>query len=215
MRAVLWDLDDTLLDTADARMAALEHAYRECLGANIDGRRLWREHHGGTLEQLAQRLLGDDGPRFVTSYRDYYYSRRTRVEPHAGIAAALEGLLAEGAQMAVVTQKISWGATEELISTGLMEYFHSVIGFDDTEAHKPEPEPIYEALDRLLIEPGEDVYFVGDSPADMLAARNAGCRSVAAFWGTLGPEELRATGADHSAERPLDVLDIVRARSIR
>jgi pyrophosphatase PpaX len=115
--------------------------------------------------------------------------------------------------MAIVTSKLAWGATEELAQAGMLQYFRCVVGFDDTESHKPDPEPIYEALDRLCVDVSceRDVLFIGDSPADVFAARNAGCKSVAAGWGTLDAELLHDAHPDHFASTPADALEVIAA----
>jgi len=117
--------------------------------------------------------------------------------------------------MAVVTSKVSWGATEELEDTRLLQYFSAVVGFDDTEAHKPDPEPVHEAMQRLMLTNPREVIFVGDSPADVWAARNAGCAAIAATWGTLDAELLRDAGPDHVATHPAEVATFAAARRAR
>ena len=86
-----------------------------------------------------------------------------------------------------------------------------VDGFDDTDLHKPDPEPIYEALDRLCVDvcDTDDVIVVGDSPADVFAARNAGCKSIGAGWGTLDPELLHDSYPDHFAATPADAFEVI------
>jgi len=207
MKALLWDLDDTLLDTLPWRMASLEHAYLACMGSRVDAVALWRSHRGGTLESLGRLLLGDDFRRFTTAYRDHYYSQRRAVQPFAGVEEVLAECVAAGLPMAVVTSKVAWGATEELLESGLLRYFQCVVGFDDTERHKPDPEPILTALERMCIDDVDCVAFVGDSPADIWAARNAGCHSVAALWGTLDAELLTDAMPDFRARTPDDLLE--------
>jgi pyrophosphatase PpaX len=209
MNAILWDMDDTLLETLPDRMKALSHAYEACLGSRTDPLALWRSHRGGTLEALGQRLLGDDAQRFITTYRDYYYNLPRDIRPYDGVREVLEFFLAAETPMAVVTSKLAWGATEELSRAGILHCFQAVVGFDDTDLHKPDPEPVYAALDRMLIDDAEHVVFVGDSPADIFAARNAGCRSVAALWGTLDEELLRDTTPDHVVSHPSEIRGIV------
>ncbi len=210
MTAVLWDLDDTLLNTLPGRMKALSHAHEVCLGSKTDPIALWRSHRGGSLEAMGKRLMGErDYLRFVNTYREFYYKLDRQIEPFAGVVAVLESFRHAGVPMAVVTAKISHGAVEELTSSGLLQYFQAVVGADDTEVHKPDPAPVYEALDRLLIEPSEDVVMVGDTPADIWAARNAGVRLVAALWGTLDLELLMDAMPDHTAKTPGDVLAIL------
>jgi pyrophosphatase PpaX len=209
VKALLWDMDDTLLNTLPARMHALSHAYETCFGGTIDPHALWRSHRGGTLEAMGQRLLGSDGPRFVRAYRDFYYGLDQRAEPFAGVREVLGACHVAGLPMAVVTSKVSYGAIEELSQTGLLQYFAAVVGVDDTEHHKPDPQPIYAALERLVVDDLSEVAFIGDSPADMFAARNAGTNSIAALWGALDEGLTLEAAPMHTARQPADVLRIL------
>jgi HAD superfamily hydrolase (TIGR01549 family) len=212
MTAVLWDLDDTLLNTLQVRMRALAYAHETCLGARTDPEALWRSHRGGSLEAMGKRLMGErDYMRFVNTYREFYYAQERDVRPFDGVVAVLEALRRAEVPMAVVTAKIAYGAVDELSRSGLMQYFQAVVGADDTEAHKPDPAPVYEALDRLLIEPSEAIVMVGDSPADIWAAKNAGVRSVAALWGTIDAEMLLDAFPHHTAKTPGEVLAVLQA----
>lgn len=208
MKAVLWDLDDTLLNTLPARMIALAFAHEKCLGFAVDAEALWRSHRGGTLEQLGQRLLGADGLRFVETYRERYYGMNRNVRPFPGIVETLTALREHEIPMAVVTSKISWGAVEELEEADILQFFAAIIGVDDTEKSKPDPEPVLAALDRILVSPSERVLMVGDSPADIFAALNAGCTSVAATWGTLDEETLLDASPRVVIREPVELLAI-------
>ena len=209
MKAVFWDLDDTLLNTLLGRMEALAHAYQHCLGETTDPHALWREHNGRTLEDLGRRLAGDDWRRFAEAYRDHYYALDVEIAPFAGVRETLDAFAEHGLHQAVVTSKVSWGATEELTRTGLLERFAAVVGFDDSDVHKPEPEPLFIAMERLLIDEPGAVAYVGDTPADIEAARAAGCHAIGAAWGSLDPERLQAAGPDLLATEPGAVLRYV------
>jgi HAD superfamily hydrolase (TIGR01509 family) len=206
MKAVLWDLDDTLLDTLSGRMNALAHAYEKFMGHPTDPKALWISHRGGTLEDLGRRLVGDDYLRFAHVYRERYFTLQRDIRPYDGIERVLQSFLAAGVPMAVVTSKVAWGATEELGRVGLLRYFQAVVGFDDTDLHKPDPEPVFAAMERMCIDDPAGVVFVGDSPADIWAARNAGCTSAAALWGTLDADLLMDATPDHVVRSPLEVL---------
>lgn len=214
MKALLWDLDDTLLDTLPARMHALGYAYEKCLGSRTDPAALWRSHRGGTLEDLGRRLVGDGYAKFAATYRDCYYSEQRSIRPYPGVEAVLEACLEVEVPMAVVTSKVAWGATEELLQVDLLRYFQAVIGFDDTDLHKPDPEPIYMAMERLALADPKGLIFVGDSPADIWAARNAGCISVAAMWGTLDAELVTDALPDFRATAPGEVLAVLRGEVV-
>lgn len=219
MRAIFWDLDDTVLNTLPGRMEALRHAYEQCVGGDIDPLAMWKSHRGGSLEALGKRLLGDDWQRFAETYRDYYYNRDgAPPAPFDGVQAVLDEALASGLQLAVVTSKISWGAVDELERAGLLSYFRTVVGHDDVERPKPDPDPIFEAMARLVLDDAAQVLFVGDSPADVWAARNAGCTSVAATWGTVDPEALIEAGPTYVARTPrgvMQALESIRAERAR
>jgi pyrophosphatase PpaX len=81
---------------------------------------------------------------------------------------------------------------------GLEAHFEVVIGAEDTERHKPDPDPIFEALARLDASP-QDAAYVGDSPFDVRAAKAAGVYAVAVAWGGIH-------GADALAREEPDVL---------
>ncbi|MFN0097004.1 MAG: HAD family hydrolase [Dehalococcoidia bacterium] len=210
MTAILWDFDDTLVATLPARMKALRAAYERTVGGWVDPEELWRSHKGASLEAMGERLLGADGPRFVEIYREFYYGSDRALKPFDGITSVLRAAHAASIPMGVVTSKVSWGATEELEATDLLGFFATVVGADDTDAHKPDPAPIYLALDRMLIDDPGRVVFIGDSPADMLAARNAGCIGVGATWGTLDEGLLLDAGPRHLARSPQQLLPILR-----
>ncbi len=210
MNAVLWDMDDTLLDTLEGRMIALSHAHETLLGEPTDPIELWRSHKGGSLEAMGQRLMGDDWATFARVYRERYYSLVRDIRPYEGVEAVLRYFHGAAIPMGVVTSKVSYGAVEELTTAGLLGFFHSVVGADDTDLHKPDPEPIYLALDRMMIDHHENVLFVGDSPADIWAARNAGVKSVAALWGALDSELLLEALPDFTARTPGEVLSIAQ-----
>ena len=209
MKAVLWDLDDTLLNTLPARMLSLRHAYEVCVGGWVDPLELWKSHRGHSLEALGQRLLGDEYRRFAETYRTHYYRLSDRAPAFPGVEEVLLACRESGLQLAVVTSKISWGAVDELEQAGLLHYFGAVVGSDDTDCQKPDPAPVFEALSRLVIDDAREAVFIGDSPADMFAARNAGCIAIAALWGTLDSELLLDAGPGHTAETPERVAEIL------
>lgn len=210
VRAVFWDLDDTVLDTLPGRVDALAGAYEECLGTRPDALALWREHSGRTLEDLGRELLGDDAPLFVERYRSRYYALDVALRPFPGVVETLDALRAEGLQLAVVTSKATWGATGELTRARLLDRFATVVGWHDSVRHKPEPEPLIVAMERLRIDDPGTVAYVGDAPSDVRAARAAGCRAIGATWGSLDARRMRAERPDLLAHRPADVIAYVR-----
>ena len=210
MKAVFWDLDDTVLDTLSGRIEALSGTYEDIFGERPDARELWRMHLGATIEGLAQALMGRDWQRFVERFRERYYGSQEPLRPYPGVVETLDALKSDGLELAIVTSKISWGAKGELERAGLLERFATVVGWDDCERPKPAPDPLLLAMQRVGLEDPAGIAYVGDVPTDIQAARAAGCHAVGAGWGSLDAERLRAEEPDFLAEHPSQVLSYVR-----
>lgn len=212
IRCVLFDHDDTLLPTFKFRVQCLETAAIEVLGRAVDARGLLAGAQGRNLESIALEAAGGDeaaAPRLVTFYRRHYgLVDRSSLAPYAGITDTLAALRDGGLRIAVVTSKQSANARRELAMTGLESFIETLVGADDVERHKPDPEPLRRAMQRLQATPAETL-MVGDTRADVLGARNAGVTSVGALWGALDRNALRALAPDHLLEHPVELLTLV------
>jgi phosphoglycolate phosphatase-like HAD superfamily hydrolase len=93
----------------------------------------------------------------------------------------------------------------------LWEFIEVFISMDDTSRHKPHPEPLLLALEKLQVAPKQAVY-VGDSRHDMQAGRAAGLRTVAALWGPVPRNELELENPDVLAHTPQTLLNIFQPR---
>jgi len=116
----------------------------------------------------------------------------------------LEQLRGEGRRLGVVTAKRKPTVVRVFAGAGIGKFFEVVVGSDDTERHKPHPEPVLKALELLGAEPHEAAY-VGDSPFDVAAARGAGVFAVAVTWGGMHDVD-DADAIVDSAEELLGVL---------
>ncbi len=207
---VLFDLDGTLIDSGAIILASMRHATLTVLEREIDDETLMAAVGGsGLLEQM--RIL--DEPRedeLVQVYREHNEPLHDTLEACPGILDVVPRLRDEGRRLGIVTAKRK--QTVKLAFAVLPELeplFEVVVGSEDTERHKPDPEPILHGLSLLGARP-EEAAYVGDSPFDLRAARAAGTTSVAVTWGGIHPEaRLRAEEPDavvSSAEELLDVL---------
>jgi pyrophosphatase PpaX len=129
------------------------------------------------------------------------------LEPCTGVLDALETLHAEGRSLGVVTAKRR--ATLALafeVLPELRRFFEVTVGAEDTERHKPNPEPLLLAIERLD-EGAADAVYVGDSPFDVQAAKAAGMGSVAVTWGRIhSRERLERERPDVVAETAEELL---------
>jgi pyrophosphatase PpaX len=197
---VLFDLDGTLIDSGRMIVASFKHAARSVLGVEVPEERIRAAVGGpGLVEQmplLDPRRVDD----LVEAYREHNEPLHAELEACAGIEGLLAELHAEGRRLGVVTAKRRATIRLAFDVLDLDRFFDVVVGADDTERHKPRPEPILLALERLAASPGEAAY-VGDSPFDVRAAKAAGVCAIAVTWGGIHSRERLA------AEQPDALVD--------
>ena len=113
-----------------------------------------------------------------------------------GTREALEYLMSKKVRLAVVTNSGKKAASDALRRAGLLACFEFVLTRDDTDAMKPRPEGLMKAVSKLGL-PSDAVYYVGDSPYDIEAAKAAGLKVVSVATGNYSVERLRNEGADY------------------
>lgn len=211
LRAVLFDLDGTLLDTAPDMVGALntlrlEHAlaplpYKTVRSAVSHGAARvvkvgFPEADLDVLQQLQQR--------FLNIYRGAL-SRETRLFP--GMDKVLSGLSARGIKLGIVTNKAAWLTDPLLLEMGLRPLFACVVSGDTVAERKPHPLPVLHAAALAGVEPDECIY-VGDAERDVQAAHAAGMPALVANYGYLREDEDTSLWkGDGYLGRPLDLLD--------
>ena len=211
IKAVLFDLDGTLLDTHDMILASFRHATQEVLGHSFPedvlmakvGQPLETQMRDFTDDEVLQR-------RLLESYRTYNHAVHDQmVKPFDGIVEMLEALREAGLAMGVVTSKRHALAARGLEVCGLGRFMSCVVGPDDFPAHKPDPGPVVFGCQLLGVQPAECVY-VGDSPFDIQAGNAAGCRTIAAPWGMFALDALKAQAPAEIAADPIDVVRLLK-----
>ena len=185
---VLFDLDGTVIDSGSIILASMRHATKTVLQRELEDEILMATVGGsGLVEQM--RLLDEERvDELVACYRDHNEPLHSELVECSGLTNVLETLRGEGRRLGIVTAKRR--ATVELAFRylPLADFFDVVVSSDDTERHKPHPEPVLHALERLDAQPAQAAY-VGDSPFDVRAAKAAGVQAVAVTWGGIHSRE--------------------------
>ena len=203
---VLFDLDGTLIDSGAIILASMRHATRTVLEREIPDDVLISHVGGSSLHEQMRVIDAERVEELVDSYREHNEPLHETLACFDGMLQVLDTLRAEGRRLGIVTAKRRVTLDLAFARLPLEQYFDVVVTSEQTEHHKPHPEPILLALDRLGAQPHEAAY-VGDSPFDMGAARAAGVKAVAVSWGGIHPlDELDADVVVESPEELLDVL---------
>lgn len=211
VRAVLFDLDGTLLDTAGDLGSALNHLLLE-LGASALPQATIRPYAGAGVRgllKLGLNLLPTDADysslseRLLAIYQQHLLET-TQLFP--GMADILSFLEKEKLPWGIVTNKPAKFTDPILHHLNLATRAGCVISGDSLSTRKPDPEPILHACKLLQRDPRECLY-VGDSEIDIRASRDAGGVSLAALYGYIPPgENPREWEANGYIEHPRDIL---------
>jgi pyrophosphatase PpaX len=206
---VLFDLDGTLIDSGEIILSSFRYATRTVLAREIPDEVLAAAVGGSNIYDQMRAFDEDRAEELVRVYREHNEPLHDDLVAFEGIERVLERLKSEGRRLGIVTAKRRRTVDLAFAMLPLEDYFGAVVTAEQTEHHKPHPEPVLAALERLGSKP-EEAAFVGDSPFDMGAGKAAGVFTVAVSWGKIHPvERLLETGADvvvHSPEELLDVL---------
>ena len=211
-RAVLFDLDGTLVDSYAALADAVNYARREHGLGDLDSSRI-KELVGDGLEKLLQRAFETtDLPptvreAFETRY-DEICCQQSRVLEEVELTLAELSQL--GVEMAVCTNKPTAFSKKILDFLNLSPHFRAIVGPDVAGARKPDPQHVLRTLDETKCHVG-DALMVGDMPVDVLAARNSGMHVAVIATGSSTRQELHEARPDHMLERFSELLKVVRS----
>lgn len=228
VRAVLWDLDNTLLDFVRMKRAASDAAARAMAAAgadfafeaadagdilfgeyleDIEGDKVFsaflRKHHRQRLA-LSQHHVDRITAAAVNAY---LRAKQVHLEPYAGVRRTLLELIRRGLRLGIVTDAPRFKAYQRLDAAGLTDFFDFVVTSTDHGQQKPAERPFREALEILGMKP-QEVLMVGDWPErDMAGASALGMPTAWAAYGRHGHDGPH--GADHVLRHVEDVLEVL------
>lgn len=204
MKAVLWDMDGTLLDPNGSIRGALDAAIRRGGFAPIPEDEVLI---GMPLRDILRRRTQDEDAieAMVDEFRRVSYEETWRIVSwYPGILEALAWCRNVGIQTAVVTTKGELEADVLLRNLDARHWFDTVVGDDDVRPLKPDPAPVLAACRRLDVAP-EAAVMIGDTVYDVDAGRAAGCTTIGVGWGH-GSGIHSAQGADHIVHEAAQLL---------
>ena len=212
-RAVLFDLDGTLLWTVGDLADATNHALAEFGYPGWSDAQIEQMIGRGVADLIARALPGGfDNPEHgavLASFKRWYNGHAAvRTLPYPGVPELLEHLHGEGLRLGLVTNKYQAGA-EGLMARFFPGLLDAVVGDDPSHARKPDPEGVALALSALGVG-AEEAIYVGDTELDLETARNAGLDCVCVSWGYRGRAALEALGVPRIADTAEELEALLR-----
>ena len=211
MKAVIFDLDGTLLDTIEDIADSMNHVL-DLYGFPRHSIAEYKLFVGDGAANLVKRSVSGSGAsdtmlgQLEEGYRAEYLKRHAdKTKPYDGIPELLAALADRGIKKAVLSNK-PHDSTEKVIAHYFPNIeFDAVIGQQPGRPIKPDPGSALEIVGILGVKK-EDVIYIGDTGTDMLTAKAAGLKAVGALWGFRDESELAANGADLLAWQPMDLI---------
>jgi pyrophosphatase PpaX len=206
-KAVLFDLDGTVLDTSDLIISSFKHTFHKHYKKELALSEIYA-FFGKTLRAAMEHLGPDQVEELIQTYREYSLAHHDQmITVFSGVVEAIHTIHEAGIMMAIVTSKTKKTALHGLKLFDLDKYFSVIIGADQCQNHKPHPEPIQKALLQLQRKP-EECLMVGDSPFDLISARQAGVKTAAVRWTRVSWENILLEKPDYILENMYGLLTV-------
>ena len=204
-KAVLFDMDGTVLDTLDDLADSVNRSLRE-FGLPEVSRFQVGQSLGNGAKYLIRHCLPEGSDEAlceqVLSFYKLWYDAHCRIKtkPYDGILQLMETLRADGVSQAIISNKPDSAVQElaEAFFPGLMDV---VIGESPAVKRKPSPDTVLAAASQMGLMASDCVY-IGDTEVDLETARNAGMDCIPVSWGFRTEEQLRAAGAEEIIRSP-------------
>ena len=206
-KAIIYDIDGTLLNTVDQNMYPLIRIIKEELGQDWTFEQVVPFTAQPGLKTIAGLGIKDvDGvyARWVRYVNEY----GPGAVAYDGIPALLEFVRERGLKQGIVSSKRRPQYAIDMVDrSGFDRYMDAAVLFEDTAAHKPDPTPLFECLNRLGVAP-KDALYMGDARSDMVAARAAGMDFAYASWGSFFPME--RDEPEYYLDHPMDLTKYLK-----
>lgn len=200
-KCIIFDIDGTIIDTEKMNFIPLQRLIKEEKGIEIEYSSLleYKAYAGKkTLELLGFEEIEETYKKWVKYVNEFEQGASL----YEGFDYVIKTLHEEGIICAIASSKTKKQYEIDFHPTGLHEYMQSIVLAEDTQNHKPHPEPLLKAVEKLNIEPYDCIY-IGDTLADYKSSKSAGMDFALAKWGAF---DISGIEADYNLNHPMDLL---------
>ena len=214
IRAVLFDLDGTLLNTNDLIIKSFQETFKHYYPQRAFTLQEIIDCIGPTLEQTAMKYYPQNIEEMVQMYRYHYVIHHDElITIYPGIEEMIKSLKELGLKLAIVTSKKRDMTIKAMEHTKILDYFDLIISSDEVINPKPHQEPIELALKGLNLLK-EEVIMVGDNSHDIECANHANVKSVGVGWALKGADYLRDFNPTYIIKTANELIEIIKKEGI-
>ncbi|MFC2154672.1 HAD family hydrolase [Candidatus Altiarchaeota archaeon] len=207
IKAVLFDWDGTLYDILDFLVKTYQEVMQE-VGVPVWSKEDFNKRfHSDWRSMLPEMGLEDHEGHLIQRWDERQEKEKQKLKLYSGVVSVIEKLENDFI-LGIVTSAPRKKVIDELERNNIRESFKAIVAYEDCENHKPEPEPLLLAAEKLGIPPKECVY-VGDMSDDIQAAKKAGMASIAVTWGLHPKQILVEENPDYLADDLPALLRII------
>ena len=210
-KLAVFDIDGTLIDTERTGVESLMQTVRELIGRDISYEDAYRAF--GIPSIKVAGLYGyPDAVKFGERWEENFIALSHHIAPFPGVLPVLERIHASGIATGVVTSRSHFEFEYDRFLHEMVPYLGQIVCAEDTEHHKPHPEPLLRCIALASEALGspircDEVLFFGDTDHDFACARDAGCDFALADWKGRGWQGIPARYKFESAPGILDILE--------
>lgn len=209
IKAVLFDLDGTLIDTNKLIYDSFDKTFKDKLGIELTREQIVDFFGRPLAESFQMHVKRDNVDDLISYYREYNESIHDKMcFAFNGVVELLKSLKEKGIKLGIVTSKREDLAVRGMKISGVYDYFDVIVTPESTKLHKPNAEPVLKACKDLNVEP-KDAIMVGDSHYDIMCGNKAGCITCAVEYTYIGIEKIKEAKPDYIVKNAIDILNLV------
>ena len=208
LTTLLFDFDGTLLDTNELIFQTFEHVLGKFYPGKYEREDILH-FNGPKLSETFSLIDPEKVDILIKEYREWNIANHDRLSVEFdGVSKTMRILKDAGYKMGIVSTKRNDMIDKGLKLLDVEGVFDVVIGMDDVEKTKPDPEPVLLALERLCADP-EEALMIGDNYHDIVGGQNAGVHTAAVAWSAKGEAFLQKYNPDYMLHHISDLIAIV------
>lgn len=224
IKAVIFDIDNTLMDFMRMKRAAVDAAVDAMIDAGLDVKKeemvekifkvYWQEgiEDQNIFDKVLKKELGQiDYKLLAAGIIGYKRAKEGHMTLYPHVRLTLTELMKMGVRMGVVSDAPRLPVWLRIVGLGLHHYFENVVSFDDTGERKPNPKPFKKILELMKLAPQEALMLGDWAERDIVGAKNAGMLTA---WAKYGNQfDTKVSGADYELDDIYQLIDIIKKKN--